>query len=224
MFTYAIGDIHGEYDLLQELLTKIKDHGEGLLVFLGDYIDRGPKSAQVVGLVRNLVQSGKAVALKGNHEDMMVSAFDAWWEWDPTGNPYFLYNGGDKTVESYQDRFGLNKTYFAMGVDAQWMEKLPLYYQDNHRIYVHGFAPTYEEDPKEFDPKSVLWDRYDSSEDQGWFGKHVVHGHTPKRSVELKVNRTNLDTGAVFYGTLTCGVFQDDLPGGPIEIIQAFRS
>ena len=102
--------------------------------------------------------------------------------------------------------------------DALWMKSLPLYYQDEHRIYVHGYAPPSVEDPDTFSEEGVLWDRYDREEDYGWYGKHVVHGHTPRKKPELLVNRTNLDTGAVFGGPLSVGVFDDSIPGGPVDI------
>lgn len=207
-YTIVISDLHGMSHLLYTALNKIKASGLDVskIVFTGDYIDRGPDSAGVVKRVRTLVDSGKAVALKGNHEAMMVDEVNYW-----------IPNGGDKAIESYLNNYG-EWDSVAMKNDREWMRGLPLYYQDTHRIYVHGYAPPSVEDPESFSEGDVIWDRYDREEDYGWFGKHVVHGHTPRKKPELLVNRTNLDTGAVFGGPLSVGVFDDTIPGGPVDI------
>lgn len=207
-YTIVISDLHGMSNLLDKALVKIDNSGLDVskIIFTGDYVDRGPDSAGVVARVRELVDSGKAVALKGNHEDMMVEQ-SQWW----------LPNGGDRTLLSYQEAY--EESWFNMlDRDREWMKSLPLYHLDDSRIYVHGFADFDQPRPELFTDQGTMWERYDKHEDVGWFGKHVVHGHTPRKTPELKTHRTNLDTGAVFGGPLSVGVFDDTIPGGPIDV------
>lgn len=207
-YTIVISDLHGMSNLLDKALARIDESSLEVskIVFTGDYIDRGPDSAGVVARVRELVGAGEAIALKGNHEDMMVEQ-SQWW----------LPNGGDKAILSYQEAYG--ESWFNMiDRDREWMKSLPLYHLDDFRIYVHGFADPYQPRPELFTNEGTMWDRYDKNEDLGWYGKHVVHGHTPRKKPELLTHRTNLDTGAVFGGPLSVGVFDDTIPGGPVEV------
>lgn len=217
--TIVISDIHGMSSLLDKALEKIESSGLEVskVVFTGDYIDRGPDSAGVVKRVRTLVESGKAVALKGNHEAMMAEAFDEEEGYISSRSPWWIPNGGTEAIESYREMYK-ESGWINLMRDALWMKSLPLYYQDQHRMYVHGYAPPTFEDPEAFSEEDVLWDRYGRDEDYGWFGKHVVHGHTPVKKPDLKTHRTNLDTGAVFGGPLSVGVFDDNIPGGPVNI------
>lgn len=219
-YTYAIGDIHGRYDLLQDLLGKIGIHatevaqGAVTIIFLGDYIDRGPQSAQVVELLRGLKDDRrmKHVFLKGNHEDMMVNVEDFW-----------IPNGGDATIASYQNHYDEWWNEW-LTKDAEWMHGLPTIYWDDHRIYVHAAAD--EESPlDQQDTHMNLWARYGNTENFLAHDRHIVHGHTPQRSGKplLLSNRTNLDTGACFKGgTLTAAAFKDNQPGGPVAILQSW--
>lgn len=218
--TIVISDLHGMSNLLDKALARIDESSLEVskIVFTGDYIDRGPDSAGVVARVRELVASGEAVALMGNHEDMMAQAFTEEGEYDPSASPWWLPNGGAETIESYHTYYFREGSWVELGWDANWVRSLPLYHLDEHRIYVHGFADPSQIRPELFTKESTIWDRYDKTEDVGWFGKHVVHGHTPRKKPELKIHRTNLDTGAVFGGPLSVGVFDDTIPGGPIEV------
>jgi len=215
-YTVVIADLHGMSNILDKALEVVDKLSldSYKLVFTGDYIDRGPNSLGVVSTVKKLVLSGKAVALKGNHEDLMVNAFNQWWEYDPVGSPWWIPNGGDTTLNSY------GYEWDALARDALWMKNLPLYYQDNHRMYVHGFADPKQPDPMAFTGETTMWERYDKGEDLGWYGKHVVHGHTPVRKPELLNNRTNLDTGAVFGRSLAVGIFDDGQAGGPVQMLE----
>ena len=119
---YAVGDIHGRFDLLLKAEEAILEHlgdNEGLVIFLGDYVDRGPDSSKVVEYLMS-----KTICLKGNHEDLMVSALES-------GN-YGLWvaNGGNATLESYG--WDIPKSHI------EWMKNLPLMVTDGHRIYVHA--------------------------------------------------------------------------------------
>lgn len=213
-YTIVIPDLHGMSYLLDAALKKIEESRLEVskIVFTGDYIDRGKDSAGVVNTVKKLVRDGKAVALKGNHEDMMVSSFNIWGDYDEGLCPWWITNGGYNTLASYG--FLMEK----VSVDSLWMKQLPLYHLDDHRIYVHGYAPVTCKDPDSFWAESVMWDRYEKVEDVGWFGRHVVHGHTPRKQPELLTNRTNLDTRAYETGLLHVGVFDDSIGGGPVEV------
>ena len=201
--TYVIGDIHGRLDLLTALLAQIEQHRAGrdrTIVFLGDYIDRGPDSAGVVATVRSLQarEPHAIVCLKGNHEDLMLRAYRDEREVD-----LWVMNGGYETLAS-----------FGPDVPAEvlrWAEVLPTVHEDARRFYVHaGFRPG-RPGP---DPSGHvrLWMREPFLSRDYDFGKHVVHGHTPLRTAQpdQRPFRTNLDTGAVFGGALTAGVFTND--------------
>lgn len=215
--TYVIPDIHGRYDLLDLALHKIAERtmarpADHRVIFLGDYIDRGPQSAQVVHRIRKGQESRLPwIALKGNHEDFMAGSMI---DQDQMLTGGWLMNGGRETLDSYECH-AINPV-----ADAAWMKGLPAFFEDQHRVYVHAFAP--EEHALSDAPEHVLlWSRYPKGADVGYRGKHVVHGHTPqKHGPELYANRTNLDCGAVFCGRLVVGVFRDDRAGGPAETFE----
>lgn len=219
MYTIVIPDLHGMYELLLKAIVKVDEFEGGghKLIFLGDYIDRGPDSNLVVSKVRELQKNEGAIALKGNHEDMMSACFDENGYLGDIG--YWIPNGGQEAINSYSTLVGWGSVadYSAMASDATWMRGLPLYHEDEHRVYVHAAVdPTLDlDDPLQ--GQIMIWERYYGHEG-GWRSKHVVHGHTPKKKVELLPQRTNLDTGAVFGGPLSVGVFRNDTPGGPVDI------
>lgn len=207
MKTYVMTDIHGRFDLLEIALAQIgSEHCN--IIFLGDYIDRGPDSYRVVQRLKAGGLIGQQwTCLKGNHEDMCVAA--------PTSNEAsdgWAMNGGGATIESYVRAHGnnLEAASSVMGADAAWMNALPTMCLDEHRVYVHAMASDAE--------RARLWGRYDGGWDEPWRGKHVVHGHTPHKEPELRLNRTNLDVGAFHTGRFAIGVFDDALPGGPQEV------
>lgn len=198
--TCVITDIHGRWDALKALLAQVPEGAK--LVFLGDYIDRGSQSAEVVKLVRSL----DAVCLRGNHEDMMCDP-------DTMGGTWTA-NGGSATVESYRDPLNGEVNVGQMEDDAAWFESLQRVHNDAHRVYVH--AAVDERYSLENQPEKITqWARYLNDVDIGWRGKHVVHGHTP--GIVQLTNRTCLDGGK----RLTCGVFDDDVAGGPVELLWA---
>jgi serine/threonine protein phosphatase 1 len=215
--TYAIGDIHGRHDLLQVLLDRIEAHAGSRghrLVFLGDYIDRGPGSAAVIETVRGLQAKAPetVVCLKGNHEDMLLRvvaepALAYWW----------VGNGGDAALASY----GVSAPQEIPSDVLDWIGALPTWHEDRWRYFVHaGLRPgiPFQEQAEE----DLIWIRQPFLAVDHDFGKHVVHGHTPLHSArpETRPFRTNLDTGAVFGGVLTAGVFTDD-QAPPVGFLQA---
>lgn len=214
--TYAIGDVHGRADLLDALLDRIEAHREGRprqLVFLGDYVDRGPDSAGVVRRLRALraAEPDAVVCLMGNHEDMMLRAGR-----DGESLRHWRANGGDETLASY----GVDRVEAVPADDLTWIAGLPTLHRDARRYFVHaGLDPGLPAEAAS--PRTRLWVRELFLETEHDFGRHVVHGHTPRRDFQpdLRRYRTNLDTGAVYGGALTAGAFT---PGadGPVDILQ----
>jgi serine/threonine protein phosphatase 1 len=208
---FAIGDIHGRFDLMQRALAKIERlASQATVVFLGDYIDRGPQSKETVAaLMRGPQRPGdRWICLKGNHEEMLVAAHSG-----VAGEKRFwLENGGDATLRSF-------------GGDIPdpilaWCRDLPLSYETERYFFVHaGIRPGVPFSRQ--DARAMLWIRDRFLDDERDHGKHVVHGHTPFDAVQLHANRTNLDTMAFMSGRLSVGQFDLAAGGGPKAIIEA---
>lgn len=204
----AIGDIHGMAALLTKLLMEIEAYldkelsGEDYkIIFLGDYVDRGPGSREVVKLVRS-IDPNKSICLKGNHEEMMSEAAQNSASWDR-----FCLSGGVETLASYG---GVNEEFLEA---MSWMRSLPTFYEDQQRIFVHAGI----------DPDKPLSDQTDRDRlrirqrfiaYQGIFPKYIVHGHTPTLKnppftgqADVLENRCNLDSGACYGGALTAAFF-----------------
>ena len=216
-FTYAIGDIHGCLDKLRSLLLRCEMHADGrpsAFVFVGDYIDRGPQSSAVIDCLIDLkAQLGEnVVTLMGNHEAMALAAFDG-------SGPVRLWlaQGGLATLKSY----GIAEPRELPRTHVDWLRALPLRYDDGRRFFVHaGVNPaTPLEAQNDFD---LLWIREPFLSHRGDYGRLIVHGHTPLADgvPELRGNRLNLDTGAVFGGPLTAAIFAA-AQTGPIGFLQA---
>lgn len=210
--TYAIADLHGRYDLLiQALNTIFRRPGGGTVVTLGDYVDRGPESRQIIShlmTLREAPQAGwKVICLKGNHEDMMHETLTA-----PLDLNWWVGNGGETTLKSYGGSVPAEH--------LKWVSELPKMHVDKHRVFVHaGIDPTKQLD--EQNDEMLLWYRYVDGADIGYGELHVVHGHTPRpHGPEKLSNRTNLDTYAWRTGRLVVGVFDDDVPGPAAEYIE----
>jgi serine/threonine protein phosphatase 1 len=208
--TFAVGDIHGCVRQLDELLDVIETTwSSGRVVFLGDYVDRGPDSASVVDrLISGPSRSGwEWITLKGNHEAMMVAALR-----HGVRHSIWLENGGLETLESYRGPVS--------SAVLDWMEQRPAILCDTHRIFVHaGVDESVPLDAQ--DKQTLLWSRPSVDPDQGYWGRHLCHGHTPRdENPTTTGNRTNIDSGCVFGGHLTAAVFDDDLPGPPVRFVK----
>ena len=213
MKKYVFGDLHGSLYALDKLLRLVDEHAAGephKKIFLGDYVDRGAFSCQVIERLMNL--RGDCVFLKGNHEDMMIESFK---EFERTGehNVMWLVNGGMTTLMSYPNH--------QVGDDQwKWLNDLKLSYEDDLRYYVHaGINPltTLANQTS----NSQLWIRKGFIDCGFPFEKYIVHGHSVESTTNPVIlhNRANMDTGGVFEGTFTVGVF-DDSQEKPIDIIQ----
>lgn len=196
---YAIGDIHGCIDRLMALLGKIDaDPERDQLVFLGDYIDRGPSSYEVVD---RLIELGRrmpnTVFLKGNHEEMFAQYLAG------KDRELFLMNGGQATLDSYMRHKSRPDADLVPADHLRFFASLRLYYQAGDYIFVH--AGLREALPVEAQlPEDLLWIRDEFIASDHDFGKRVVFGHTPFNNPLVKGNKIGIDTGAVYGNRLTC--------------------
>jgi serine/threonine protein phosphatase 1 len=215
--TYVIPDLHGRFDLLERALSNIEKNEPGAIVFTGDYIDRGPQSRAVVErLIAGPSKGWRWICLLGNHEQMMIEAAQGW-----SKTRYWLGNGGDATLISYGAKPGsMADVSLLEPAHIEWMKALPLFHRDRRRVYVHAGL----EDGIPLDQQrkqTLIWKRYAGGSKEGYGDLHIVHGHDPIADGPLLLpNRTDLDTGAYFTGRLVVGVFDDSLPGGPIDLIE----
>jgi len=192
----AIGDIHGRLKKLEGLLEQIAPRDEDRLVFLGDYIDRGAESFEVVDLLVRLKKTfPKTITLRGNHEDFVISLFKG------NQNQYqrdvwLKMNGGNLTLASYRIKG------FHLKVHQDFYMNLPLSWETNEYFFCHaGVRPGIPlAEQKGSDLIEIREPFLSSNED---FGKIIVHGHEPVDKPTIRLNRINVDTGAGIYGPLT---------------------
>ena len=235
--TFAIGDIHGELEHVVRLLGGLPTLDDGdTLLFVGDYLDRGPRSAEVVALVRALPRRtpARVVALRGNHEE-------AWLRVRRQGWPEFIFpvgNGCLATCRSFRglpppgpddmptaDEFGAMLAGSCFPADvAAWMEALPSWYEDEHAIYVHAGLPC--EGGRWLHPRDVaddhplLWQR---NEDffRHYRGKRVVFGHTRGEGLPQELSLyTPDDAEDVFFTDNLIGVDTGCGHGGFLSAIE----
>jgi Calcineurin-like phosphoesterase len=217
---YVIGDIHGRLDLLDRLIAVIRDDAgargaDSLTVTVGDYIDRGPDPRGVVERLMGNPFPGRYVALKGNHEALLLNFLV-----DPSVGRHWRHLGGLETLRS-----------FGVSVSMSWgrqnfvhaAEDLRAVLTPAHMIFFRSLQPSLTvgrylichagvrpgiplEQQSEDD---LLWIRDTFLASTADFGKIVVHGHTPTPQPEVKPNRINVDTGAFLNGRLTCAVLEN---------------
>jgi serine/threonine protein phosphatase 1 len=220
---YAVGDIHGRSDLLAELLLKIEADAamrlaaKKRLIFLGDYVDRGPDSRGVVEiLLHGLPSDFSAHFLKGNHEALLLGFLA-----DASRLDQWRYNGGEETMASYGvDVGGLKQ---ARAAPEAWREAFASALPPTHLDFLQGLDLLIPADdylfvhaglrpgvPLEAQSETdLIWIRDEFLESTKSFGKVVVHGHTPALEPVMRPNRIGIDTGAVFSGRLTALRLQD---------------
>ena len=219
---YAMGDIHGRVDLLDAMLKRIDADLEknpvstGIEVYLGDYVDRGPASREVIDRLVARNRTFRAVFLKGNHEEYLASF---------VANPAVLedwqHYGGLQTLVSYgitppidTGRDGHAK--LAVAFDSilpdshrRFLDNLRLSFTCGDYFFVHagvrpGIPLTKQRE------EDLLWIRRDFLLCEEEFGKIIVHGHTPVPEPDVRPNRINIDTGAYATGRLTCLRLEED--------------
>jgi serine/threonine protein phosphatase 1 len=213
---YAIGDIHGRTDLLTLQLAQIEADelrhrcARSIIVFLGDYIDRGPDSRGTIDLLLACAQMREVVNLKGNHETFIRRFLDA-----PGSLNDWRSLGGLETLVSYGLRPSLNRSHSDQERLSQeflevlppehlaFFESLPSSFTCGDFVFVHaGIRPGIALCKQTED--DLLWIRDDFLRHDLPFEKFVVHGHTPVNAPDVRSNRMNIDTGAFATGRLSC--------------------
>ena len=213
---YAVGDVHGRFDLLQDLIARIeadnavRPASDVHVVMLGDLIDRGPQSREIVDY---FLKGAPAFAswhfIMGNHEEMLLKLID---NPDSSLMPQFLRFGGRETFESYGAPQRVLDT-----PDLYSPDTLPFYVPEEHRAFMRrmedgilvgdyffthaGIRPGVPLDDQE--QQDLRWIRKGFLESDADHGMIVVHGHTVLDEVEVRPNRIGIDTGAYASGKLT---------------------
>ena len=190
----AIGDIHGCLTQLTELMERVQPSSADRIVFLGDYVDRGPASAGVIDyLIRFAAAFPDTVFLRGNHEQMFIDYLDGL---DPA---LFLINGGQQTLDSYRNR----RMWPVPSAHRRFLDSSRHYFESDRHIFVHaGLRPEIPlAEQTDFD---MLWIRDEFLESDFDWGKPVVYGHTPLKEPLLGERRIGVDTGCVYGRRLTC--------------------
>jgi serine/threonine protein phosphatase 1 len=218
---YAVGDIHGRLDLLDNLLAQIEDDIVARpvptigLVFLGDLVDRGPNSAGVIERLCTLQHfPAKALFLMGNHEEVLLRVLN--------GEPGLAYDwlgfGGDACAESY----GVAASELQAMSEERIAEVLGAAIPPAHVAFLESFGDTFRFGDylfvhagirpgvpiEEQQPKDLRWIRNPFLSDGHDHGCMVVHGHTISDGIDQRVNRIGIDTGAYRTGILTAAVIE----------------
>ncbi|HEX6114792.1 MAG TPA: metallophosphoesterase family protein [Geminicoccaceae bacterium] len=223
---YAVGDIHGRADLLEEMHRLIAEDaaaltpGTGkLVVYLGDYVDRGLESRRVVDLLIDApLEEFQAVHLLGNHDAWLLSFLV-----DPAIGPIWLRYGGDATMHSYGVQFGMpqDDPRFYGQLQAHLRQRIPrrhveflqsleLSFESGDYLFVHaGVDPALPLDQQTAD--DLLWIREPFLSSRRDLGRVVVHGHTVESEPIVRANRIGIDSGACWTGCLTCLVLEEDV-------------
>lgn len=227
MQSYAIGDIHGQYDLMLRAFELIEADriregaAEAPVVVVGDLCDRGPKSAEVIAhLFQAQAGDENIVVLRGNHDRMFSIFMDDPFARDPRLRAEFTWLhprlGGPQTLESYGLREPGNRPLGPVHAEilaavpaAQrtWLAQLPGYFRHDQAVFAHaGIRPGVAlEDQTEDD---LLWIRADFLDDRRDHGALIVHGHTALEAPRHYGNRLNLDSSAGYGGPLSAAVIE----------------
>lgn len=219
---YAVGDVHGRADLLKTLFARIdidlkrRPIGQSMQIFLGDYIDRGPDSRQVIDALITHAKRRKSLFLKGNHELCAAQALkdsSILKDWKDMGGATTLLSYG-VTVSGRSD----SKTDQEIAI--AFRAAMP----ECHRRFINGLALSFICGDfffahagvrpgiplRQQSQRDLLWIRDEFLLHEEDFGKVIVHGHTPTTEPDIWPNRINIDTGAYATGRLTCLVLEGD--------------
>ena len=229
---YAVGDVHGHIKLLEIIHTLIRNDLEKnpvddyKLIFLGDYIDRGPDSAGCIEYLINLMaENNNVICLKGNHEDKLENFLA-----DPIGfaDSFFTYGGIDTAVS-----YGIDMAEYRGRDDeisrkgSELSNSIPAHHKSFYSkldksvtfgayMFVHaGVRPGVALDQQSED--DLIWIRSEFITNQQLYEKVIIHGHTPAYPMEVQPNRINVDTHAYQTGVLSCLVLQ----GSDYRVIEA---
>jgi len=229
---YAVGDIHGTRDKLEALLDSLPLEEGDRLVFLGDYVDRGPDARGVVELLLGFARRWPCTFLIGNHESMFLDYIG--WKGDfYDKGEYFLANGGIETLLSYgvRDFDAVEREGLELPPEhARFFRELVPHHRDGDYLFVHAGLGLPELGLSDVDralerakPADLLWNRM-SGDLRHLLGVTLVYGHSPDPTLRVRWNTPysiGIDTGAVYGGPLTAlalpseRVFQAGDEGGP---------
>lgn len=200
---FAIGDIHGCYKTLYELVfNRIRLEKTDRLIMLGDYIDRGSMSRQVIDLIMNLQEEGyDVVPLSGNHEWMLLSSYD-----NHDMLPLWLMNDGQTTIESFglDEISGFSRTYIG------FFRNLKYFHREENLLFVHAGFNDEAEDPFA-DRESMIWESRFSYSNPVFTNTRIIHGHRPKQLdyVRSMISQNSqvipIDTGCVYGREMNYG-------------------
>jgi len=220
---YAVGDVHGRADLLRELLRNIEldvainPIQRPVVIFLGDYIDRGPASREVIELLIEIEKALEVIFLRGNHEAFALDFLK-----DPQVLDSWRNYGALETLLSYgltpsihptsKETVELARAFAAALPEShhRFFSKLKTSFSCGDFFFVHaGIRPgiPFNEQREE----DLLWIRREFLDSEVDFGKVVVHGHEPVDHPDIRFNRINIDTGAFATGRLTCLIIERHL-------------
>jgi serine/threonine protein phosphatase 1 len=219
---YVVGDVHGRADLLDQVLERIDEHlavkpaFRPVEIFLGDYIDRGPGSREVLDRLIARSRACETVCLKGNHETYVEGFLS-----NPTTLSEWRYFGGLQTLLSYGLAPAVNMTMAEQAeLAATFGHALP----ESHRRFLTGLISSFTCGdyffvhagvrpgiplPKQCEA-DLLWIREDFLLCEENFSKIIVHGHSPVPEPDIRPYRINIDTGAYATGQLTCLILEGD--------------
>ena len=222
---YAIGDVHGRLSALEDVFARIDaDRAErpvtrSVEIYLGDYVDRGPASREVLEALLARAYQKELLLLKGNHEVLFLQFFD-----DPSLFDVWRQNGGLATLMSYGLKPSFKPTanelrdlarefrHVVPAAHRELLTKAPACFKYGDLFFVHaGVRPGVPLDLQK--EEDLLWIREDFLLHERAFEKIIVHGHTPVAAPEVLFNRINLDIGAYATGRLACMVFDNDTVG-----------
>lgn len=220
---YAIGDVHGCFDLLVEMQRKIADDlarnpaERSVEIYVGDYVDRGTQSREVL----DYLSDGNAVCdrricLRGNHEEMLLAALN-----EPDRLAEWFQFGGRETLLSYgvaapafltsANYAGARRAFCAAFPDRhrRFLAALPYSVAVGGYVFAHaGINPRRRLDDQSHE--DLIWIREPFLSSEVAFERFVVHGHTPSEEPDVRPNRINIDTGAFLTGRLTCLVLEGE--------------
>lgn len=200
---FAIGDIHGCYKPFHELVVKIIDLKKtDRLILLGDYIDRGEQSKEVIDFIIDLKAKGFDVTpLSGNHESLLLESY-----FDPEILPLWFMNNGEMTMQS----FGIGNIRDLPEIYLKFFSELEYYISVGNFLFVHAGFNDHEEDPFS-DRYHMIWESRLVYENPFFQGKTIIHGHRPKnveyvqRLIREKSEVIPIDTGCVYEKELGYG-------------------
>ena len=201
--TVVIGDIHGCLDSLNNLLELILPKAD-TLIFLGDYVNRGPDSQGVVERLLALQKHHpRLITLKGNHDFMFQQYFDG------QESSLFLRVGGKETLASYGILHSVSEPLPLLpATHIQFFRNLPLFFEDQHALYVHaGLEPNRHITLQR--PQWCLWAREKFINASFQLGKPIIFGHTVFPRPYILDDKIGIDTGAVYGGQLTALILPD---------------